>query len=156
MLEALRELEKEIKGKRAYKRFLCIWLKESENKTAKEIAGQVGYHWRHVQRIQADVKEKGLEAIYPSFKGGNRQLLTDEEELEVLNAHQGCTTAQPIIEAISQKVGRPVISQTVYALLERHGWKAKRPRPQHPKADAKEQTLFKKTGGNAEVYYPKM
>lgn len=135
---------KTIKDKRTYRRYLCIWLKEAEGKTAQEIAEQVGYHWRHVQRVQQAVRLQGINSLLPQYCGGNSRLLSKETEQEILNSVEGAVTVHPIVEAFSKAVGRELKDKTVYAILKRHGWKAKRPRPQHPKASPEAQQLFKK------------
>jgi transposase len=143
----LAELEafgKTIKDKRTYRRYLCIWLKEAQGKTAKVIAAQVGYHQRHVQRIQQSFQLEGITRVFPQYKGGNSRLISVKEELEVLSTVEGSITVQPIIEAVSKAVGRDVVESTVYAMLKRHGWKAKKPRPRHPKASTEAQQVFKK------------
>jgi transposase len=136
---------KTIKDKRTYCRFLCVWLKYAEGKTAEAIARQVGYHVRHVQRIQHIAQVNGVNTLLPNYKGGNNRLLDSvEAERAVLAGVAGAITVQPIVEAFSTAVGRPVSDKTLYALLKRHGWKAKRPRPRHPKASDEAQRLFKK------------
>ena len=143
-LEELQAFEKTIKDKRTYRRYLCIWLKEAKGKTAQEIATEVGYHWRHVQRIQQTVRLHGVNGLLPQYHGGNSRLLSKEKELEVLNSVEGAITVHPILEAFSKAVGRELKDKTIYAILKRHCWKAKRPRPRHPKASSKAQQLFKK------------
>lgn len=145
----LKLFEKTIQDKRTYRRFLCVWLREKESKTAEEIAVQVGFHWRHVQRIQQQVRTGGLEALRPQYRGGGRQLLKTEQEATILKGLEQVPTARPIQEALSKALGRPFAGSTVYSLLKRHGWKAKRPRPRHPKAEQEAQELFKKTIRNA-------
>lgn len=145
--EALLAFEKTIRDKRTYRRYRCVWLKEVEGKTAVEIAHQEGYHWRHVQRIWAQVSQGGLESLRSAYKGGGRQLLATERESVILTRHQGDVGIVGVTASLSEAVGRPVKPGTVYGLLKRHGWKPKRPRPQHPKADAEAQRIFKKAGG---------
>jgi len=106
----------------------------------------VGYGIRHVQRIQKEVRAEGLSALKPSYKGGGRQLMSTEKENAILSQYEQTIGIGEIKQAISQEVGRPVADGTIYSLLHWPGWKAKRPRPQHPQADVEAQTLFKKTG----------
>jgi hypothetical protein len=42
-------------------------------------------------------------------------------------------------------VKHPVHISTIYRLLDRHGWRKLVPRPRHPKANEREQAIFKKT-----------
>jgi len=93
------------------------------------------------------VRDHGLQALLPVQRIGTHRLLSPDQEKAVLaNCGQAVTVA-PIVEAFSQAVGRPVSNKTIYGLLKRHGWKAKRPRPQHPKADVSAQAFFKKSAG---------
>lgn len=147
VLDELTEFEKGIQDKRTYKRFLCVKLHQVERLTAKEIASRTGYNQRHVQRIQALARDHGLQALLPVKRTGNHRLLTLEQEKTVLANCQQSVTIAPIIEAFSQALGRPISNKTIYGLLKRHGWKSKRPRPRHPKADADAQAFFKKPVG---------
>ncbi len=54
-------------------------------------------------------------------------------------------TAEQIQQAFEAEVKRPVHISTIYRLLDRHGWRKLVPRPRHPKANEREQAIFKKT-----------
>jgi transposase len=142
--DELTQFEKEIGDKRTYKRFLCVKLQQVEGLTAREISQQTGYNQRYVQKIQALARDHGLQALLAAKRTGNHRLLPLEQEKAILEGCQQVITVAPIVEAFSQALGRPVSDKTIYSLLKRHGWKAKRPRPRHPKADAEAQAFFKK------------
>ena len=143
MIDSLEVFEKTIRDKRTYRRFLCVWLKEAEGKSLAEIAEQTGYHERHVQRIQQQVRLHGVDTLRPAYKGGGRRLLSEAKESAIWAVLEGVTTIQVIVDAVSEAVGRPVMAPTIYAMLKRRGWRAKRPRPRHPQADVEAQTFFK-------------
>ncbi len=145
--DELNRFEKEIQDKRTYKRFLCVKLQRINGLPAREIAQQTGYNQRHVQRIQALARDHGLHALLPAKRTGNHRLLPLEQEKTILEGCQQSVTVAPIVAAFSQTLGRPVSDKTIYGLLKRHDWKAKRPRPRHPKADAEAQAFFKKPAG---------
>jgi hypothetical protein len=46
---------------------------------------------------------------------------------------------------VRAEVKHPVHNSTIYRLLDRHGWRKLVPRPRHPKANEREQAIFKKT-----------
>jgi hypothetical protein len=68
-----------------------------------------------------------------------------QAEIDLLQRHKGKVGIYDLHQALNALVGRPVIFQTVYNLLNRHDWKAKVPRPVHPNHNDEAQTLFKKT-----------
>lgn len=115
--------------------------------TAREIAGRTGYNQRHVQRIQALVRDHGLQALLLFQRIGTHRLLSPDQEKTVLANFGQAVTVPPIVEAFSQSVDRPVSNKTIYGLFKRHGWKAKRLRPEYPKADVSAQAFFKKSAG---------
>lgn len=138
--------EKTFTDKKTYRRFLCIKLKIIDGKTQAQIAQHTGFGFRHVQRIQAQVQQHGLHSLYPK-KGivRNSLLPSKQAEIDLLQRHKGKVGIYDLHQALNALVGRPVIFQTVYNLLNRHGWKAKVPRPVHPNHNEEAQTLFKKT-----------
>lgn len=142
--EEIEVFEKQIIHKRDYKRFLCIKLQVIDRKTQAAIAQELGFHERHVQRIQGACREEGLQACLTHYKGGNNRLLSNEEEAQVLESCE-FTDTENIQQKLEAKVGKPISRQTVYNVLERQAWKLKVPRPVHPKGDEERKSLFKKS-----------
>ena len=68
-----------------------------------------------------------------------------QAEISLLDQHKGKVGIYDLQQALNALVGRSVIFQTVYNLLNRHDWKAKVPRPVHSKHNEEAQTCVKKT-----------
>jgi hypothetical protein len=68
-----------------------------------------------------------------------------QAEISLLDQHKGKVGIYDLHQALNAIVGRIVPVQSIYNLFKRHGWKAKVPRPVHPKHNEQAQTLFKKT-----------
>jgi len=58
---------------------------------------------------------------------------------QMLNIHE-------IKTAYEKAIGHETSNSTIYALLDRHGWRKLMPRPYHPKRDIAAQNAFKKKG----------
>ena len=119
---------------------------------AEEIAQHTGVSVTTVRRVISSYNREGVAAIETPGKGGRRhEYLTIEQEQEFLapffaSGESGkMATAGEIKQAFEQRVGHEVEESTIYRFLHRHGWRKVMPRPRHPKANAEEQALFKKT-----------
>jgi transposase len=152
----LEEFARAVDNKAVYRRLQCVLLRAKNNWNRAEIAQATGYNVRHVERIQSEYFENGLLAFErkPRVKPA-RQYLSSVEEAEFLHSLEPAAQAGLLVGAKTVQVqlikhlNHKVSLSTVYALLQRHEWTLKRPRPRHPKADPQEQELFKKTKGHA-------
>ena len=151
-IEELEKLAREEKDKQKYRRIQCVLLRAKPGKPVSEIAKVIGFHPRHVQRIQADYFKNGARSFEtPKHEKSPAQYLSYAEEAALLKtlehkAEQGhCISRQDIQVVFEEKVGHAVDETTVGRLLKRHGWRKVVPRPQHPRSNPDEQRLFKKT-----------
>ena len=119
---------------------------------AEEIARDTGVSVPTVRRVISTYNRLGLAAIETPGKGGRRhEYMTLEQERSFLHlffarAERGeIATAEEIQQAFEAEVKHEVHRSSIYRLLDRHGWRKLMPRPRHPKANAEEQTTFKKT-----------
>ncbi len=118
---------------------------------AEEIARHTGVSVTTVRRVISTCNRFGLAAIETPGTGGRRhQYMSVEQERAFLQpffarAEIGeIATAEQIQQAFEAEVKRPVHISTIYRLLDRHGWRKLVPRPRHPKANEREQAIFKK------------
>ena len=102
-IEELQALAKVEKDKQKYRRIQCVLLRAVVGKPAREIAQVVGFHHRHVQRIQADYFKNGASCFHsPEREKSPCQYLSYAEEEALLKAleqkaEQGrCITRQDI------------------------------------------------------------
>jgi transposase len=135
--------EKTVADKKTYRRFLCIKLKIIDGKTQAEIAQHKGFGFRHVQRIQAQVQQQGLNDCYAKPQQGNHRHLSSWQEQAILQAVKGTASVEPIRQALEQAIGRKTAKPYVYCVLKCHGWKATLPRPVNPNHNEEDQR-FKK------------
>ncbi len=119
---------------------------------AEEIAQQVGVSVTTVRRVISTYNRLGSAALETPGTGGRRhEYMTLEQERAFLQpfvarAQKGeIATAEQIQHAFEAQVNHAVHISSIYRLLDRHGWRKLVPRPRHPKANAQEQTAFKKT-----------
>jgi transposase len=119
---------------------------------AEEIARHTGVSVTTVRRVISTYNRFGLAAIETPGTGGRRhQYMTLEQERAFLQpffarAESGeIVPAEHIQQAFEAEVKHRVHLSTIYRLLDRHGWRKLVPRPRHPKANAGEQAIFKKT-----------
>jgi transposase len=79
-----------------------------------------------------------------------RENMTFEEEKALLNKFAKAAGAGQLINvqeiklAYEQEIGHTTSNSTIYALLQRHGWRKLMPRPFHPQRNLKAQKEFKK------------
>ena len=67
------------------------------------------------------------------------------------NAKEGkILVAKHIKKVIEAKIGKQVSDDYIWDLFNRHNWKKKKPRPQHPKKDIEAQEALKK---NSQKYW---
>ncbi len=94
--------------------------------TQPAIAEAMGSSLSTVNRAHMAYDEGGIKALKPKPNPGRK--------------HQNMTLAEEKI------FFRHNSNSTIYALLDRHGWRKLMPRPYHPKRDIAAQNAFKKKG----------
>lgn len=149
-IEQLKQLEKKLRGRLESRRLRSVLLRAEHGKSAQEIADLLGIHPRTVEKHHRRYFEEGLNAFAPKPRGAaERGYLSRERESAVLATFESkfsdCVGVHTIRKALEAEIGHSTGETYVYLVLKRHKWKAKRPRPRHPRANPEEQTLFKKT-----------
>ena len=121
--------------------------------TQPEIAAAMGSSLSTVNRAHMAYDEGGIKALKPKPNPARKhQNMTLAEEKifldrfamdagagQMLNIHE-------IKAAYEKAIGHETSNSTIYALLDRHGWRKLMPRPFHPKRDIAAQKAFKKKG----------
>ena len=136
--EAVQEAVKHNQNKRVDKRLQVILLRY-EGKKDVEIGEKLGYARKRISQLCAEFKVIGLAEYARQKYGGNNQVLTDQEEKEILDffaekAEQGeIVTVQHIKAAFDAKRGKDTGRVYIYAVLKRHKWRTVMPRGRHPK-----------------------
>ena len=124
-------------------------LKSGECANLGQAAQALGYSWRQCQRWFAAYRRGGLGELVVSrvHERGPKELVTEEafrELEEAMKRGQIATIAQAHRFLSKRGVGY-AHPESVGALLRRRKVKLKTGRPQHEKADPKEQEVFKKS-----------
>ena len=135
----IREAMKDKNNSRFYRKLQSVALR-GEGKDNKEIGPITGYHPSYVSHLVSIYCNEGLAGLCKDKrKGGNNRNMSREEEVEFLDkfkekAEQGqVTTVAEIAAAYDKTIGREHESKsTIYALLERHGWRMITPQKVHP------------------------
>jgi len=121
--------------------------------TQPAIAEAMGSSLSTVNRAHMAYDEGGIKALKPKPNPARKhQNMTVAEEKifldrfakdagagQMLNIHE-------IKVAYEKAIGHETSNSTIYALLDRHGWRKLMPRPYHPKRDIAAQNAFKKKG----------
>ena len=121
--------------------------------TEPAIAAAMGSSLSTVNRAHMAYDEGGIKALKPKPNPARKhQNMTVAEEKifldrfakdagagQMLNIHE-------IKVAYEKAIGHETSNSTIYALLDRHGWRKLMPRPYHPKRDIAAQNAFKKKG----------
>jgi len=121
--------------------------------TQPAIAEAMGSSLSTVNRAHMAYDEGGIKALKPKPNPARKhQNMTVAEEKifldrfavdagagQMLNIHE-------IKAAYEKAIGHETSNSTIYALLDRHGWRKLMPRPYHPKRDIAAQNAFKKKG----------
>ena len=138
-----------------FRRFQAVYLRLSQNLSVGEIAKITFLSESWIHQLHGAYKKFGIDGLKSKEKGGrNNELLSEKQEVEVLNAIEseakkgGVLEVSKVHNALQEKAGKTISKQTAYNILHRHGWRKISPRPKHPKSDKKEQEAFKKTGEN--------
>jgi len=136
--EAAKKLAKENKHKQVDRRLKVVILR-FEGKSYSEIAALTGYTRRSVIKNISQAKDVGVKEYARMKYKSNRRNLTVEEEAEVLEearekaARGEMITAKEIQGRLEEKLGREANNVYAYQVMERHGWRKVKPRPEHPK-----------------------
>jgi len=141
---------RKIKDKKHYQRLQMVFLR-TKGMTQPAIAEATGTSVSTVNRAHMAYDHGGLEALEPKPTGGRiNQNMTVEEEKTLLDRFAQAAGAGELLNihemkaAYEEAIGRPTSKSTIYALLERHGWRKLMPRPHHPERDLELQKRFKK------------
>ena len=134
--EALR-LSKETKLKRVEKR-LQIVIRRYEGESDEAIAKSLRYHPKSISRICKQFKEQSAKEFARHKYGGNRQVVSDEKEAEILESFRKEAEDGQVIRATDIKKvfdehrGKDTGRGYIYMLLKRHKWRLVVPRGAHP------------------------
>lgn len=135
-----------------YQRIQCVLIRATLGSSAAQIAQLLGWSTATVHVLHSRWAKEGDAIFDLRARGGrHRQHLDPQQEQELLAPFVeraqagGMLTVAEIQLAYQEQVGKAVAASTIYRLLDRHGWRKVVPRPQHPKADATAQAVFKKT-----------
>ncbi len=122
---------------------------------AEQIGTAVGVSKHTVYQLVRAYNKRGIEGVAKKAKGGRRRsLLSLQDEVTMMKeleqkARQGqIYSAQTVRRYVEAKTACRVSDDYLWDLFKRHGWKKKKPRPQHPKADKTIQNRFKKNSPN--------
>jgi len=121
--------------------------------TQPAIAEAMGSSLSTVNRAHMAYDEGGIKALKPKPNPARKHqnMAVAEEKIfldrfakdagagQMLNIHE-------IKTAYEKAIGHETSNSTIYALLDRHGWRKLMPRPYHPKRDIAAQNAFKKKG----------
>jgi transposase len=127
--------------------------------TAQTASLLLGCSAHVVKRTVQLYNKRGAAFVEQANWGGRREkrcLLPFGEEAALLQSWEttalegGVLVAKQLREAVEQKVGHTISDDYLWDLLNRHGWRKKAPRPQHPKAEEvkEKRETFKKKSRN--------
>jgi transposase len=121
--------------------------------TQPAIAEAMGASLSTVNRAHMAYDEGGIKALKPkpnpARKHQNMTLAEEKIFLDRFAADAGAgqmLNIQEIKAAYEKAIRHETSNSTIYALLDRHGWRKLMPRPFHPKRDIAAQNAFKKKG----------
>lgn len=132
--------------------YLIIW-HLSQKRSVKEVSEITGYSERWVFEIARRFNEGGPNAIGDrrhENSGAGNSLLTPIQEIDLRIAlafpppEGGIWNSRKAADWISKVIGRPVGRQRGWDYMKKWGYRLRKPRPQHVKADKKQQQVFKK------------
>lgn len=144
-LKEIQEARKKNKDKKVEKRLQAVQLR-GEGKKNREIAEKLDTVPDVVSQWVSQYKKNGIEGLMNHNKGGNRRLVSFEEEEKFLKqftekAENGeAVTIREIKAAYEQLIGHSTKSHgQIYSVLKRHHWRKIKPRPKHPKKASEEE-----------------
>ena len=131
-------------------RIQMVLLRES-GLTQPAIAEVMNVSLSTVNRAHMDYDAGGIKALKPkpnpARKHQNMTLAEEKNFLKRFAKHAGAGQLLNIHEikaAYEKAIGHETSNSTIYALLNRHGWRKLMPRPFHPNRDLAAQKAFKK------------
>ncbi|HZU03503.1 MAG TPA: winged helix-turn-helix domain-containing protein [Ktedonobacteraceae bacterium] len=150
--EALHERYRKAKDPVERTHWHILWLLK-EGKSSQEVAELVGYSAGWVRTIVRRWNRAGEQGIKDHRRQlpGAKPLLNAEQQAELACALQqppsdgGLWSGPKVAAWMQAKVGRSVDERRGWDYLQRLGYSARVPRPQHAKADKAQQEAFKKT-----------
>lgn len=150
--EALRERYRKTKDPVERTHWQILWLMK-EGKSPREVAELVGYSAAWVREMVRRWNSAGAQGITDHRRAlpGAKPLLSAEQQAELAQALQqppadgGLWSGPKVAQWMQEQVGRPVDGRRGWDYLQRLGYSARVPRPQHAKADEVQQEAFKKT-----------
>ena len=137
-LKELRQARRENRDKSVDRRLHALIL-HAEGNTGKKISELTGYNEKYLYELYRKYLSEGIEAITGNHYGGNRRLMSYEEEEVFLSQYTNeadgghITDVNAIKAAYDEKVHETGHGQ-IYFVLHRHGWSKKLPRSKHPKS----------------------
>ena len=123
------------------------------NKKAEEYASFLGVTKSKIYKVVELYNKEGASFTENLNWGGRRSKsshMSFEDEQEMMNdlktkAKDGkIIVAKHIRKIVEAKVGKAVSDDYIWDLFNRHNWKKKMPRPEHPKRNKEAQEAFKK------------
>lgn len=152
-----KELQEKIRSIKNYNDVIDWKIIESviknPNIEACEIAKVLCLSIQKVYKVIQDYNKQGKDYKLNNHWGGRRietSYLSFEEEQKILDslnkkAMKGLIiTAKDIKGEFEKVIGKAVSEDYIWKVFKKHNWTKKTPRPEHPKADHKEQEEFKK------------
>ena len=134
------------------KRIQMVLLREN-GLTQPAIAEVMSVSLSTVNRAHMEYDEGGIKALKPkpnpARKNQNMTVAEEKNFLQRFAKRAGAgemLNIQEIKIAYEKAIGHETSNSTIYALLDRHGWRKLMPRPYHPKRDIAAQNAFKKKG----------
>jgi transposase len=129
-------------------RLHALWLLRG-NHSARATAQLVGVHYATLMQWLAWYRQGGVAEVRRHKHGGRqgRAALLTADQLAQLTAQaaQGAfRTAADVRQWVADTFGVHYQGRSIYSLLQRLGWKPKRPRPQAVNADPAAQEAWKK------------
>jgi hypothetical protein len=147
--EQLCEYQKRAKTKQEFQRVQCLLFRQC-GFSSTEIAPMVALNPTRVRFIWSEYMKYGESAIFGERRGGRyNENMTENEEKAFLEPFffkankGGILVVTELHKAYEKKLGRTVPSSTIYAMLQRHGWRKIAPRPSHPKGNSTIREVFK-------------
>lgn len=149
-IETIKSKMKIAKTVSEYKRWQIIYLISSYQVDAEYLSDITGYSKASIYGVVQQFNSKTTD-VSPKSKGGRRrELMTIEDEAEVMKAMENKALKGQILsyrdvkKAVESKVGKVVSDDYIWDLFKRNGWTKHSPRPHHPQKDTSKQDEFKK------------
>lgn len=144
----LRELQKQAVTKRQFQWVQCLALRQ-QGGTSEDIAAVLAISTATVRRVWSDYRTHGYKAILKDSRGGryNENMPLGQEQRFLASflqqaATEGVLIVNDIHRAYEKELGRTVPKSTIYAMLDRNGWRKIVPRPQHPQGNPGAREIF--------------